>query len=67
MQRPGRILGMICQTLVLPGYMSRSFKFFLHLKKKIEVYSIDSSKMKGKFPEALNYDWSFLKLNQAHL
>ena len=30
----------------------------------IEVYSIDSSKMIGKFPEVLNFNMSFLKLNR---
>ena len=37
------------------------FRFFFYLS---QVYSIDSSRMMGNFPEVLNFNRLFLKLNR---
>ena len=37
------------------------FRFYFH---SFEIYSVDSSKLMGKFPEVLNLNRLFLELNQ---
>jgi hypothetical protein len=49
----GRFLGIISR------YSSASKCNWLH----VVIYSIDSSEMMGSFPEVLNFNWLFLKLN----
>ena len=60
----GEILGIIGQD---PSVSKSNqlhvdiFRFFFYLS---QVYSIDSSRMMGNFPEVLNFNQLFLKLNQ---
>jgi hypothetical protein len=68
---PGPVSGEIfgydpVEILVFPpsptGCMLTSFRF---KKIKFEVYSLNFSEVIGKFPEALNINWLFLKLNHS--
>ena len=63
-QCPGIFMGAISRCpCVFPSPTSYLLMIFGSLYE-IGVYSINSSKMMGNFPEVLNFNWLFLKLNQ---
>ena len=61
-QCPGRFIGIISHDPRVSKSNRLHFVNFC-LLSEWEVYSIDSSVMVGKFPEVLNFNWLYLKLN----
>ena len=58
---PWMILSIILLFLSPIGYVLRYLGLFIYL---FHIISIDSSNMIGNFPEVLNFNWLFLKLNR---
>ena len=63
-QRPGRFLGIIGQNPSVSKSNRLLILIFGVFIYYIEVCSIDSHLMMGSFPEALNFNWLFFKLNR---
>ena len=62
-QCPGRFLGIIGRD-PSESKSNRLHVVIFQFSLLIEIYSIDSSKMVYNFPAVLNFNRSFLKLNQ---
>ena len=61
---PEKILGIVSQDLIDCKSNRLLVDIFQLCFYSFDVYSIDSSKMIGQFPEASNLNLIFLKLNQ---
>ena len=61
------IFGIISQDPRISKFNQLHAGIFWFFGVKMWVYSIESSKVIGKFPEVLNFDQLFLKLNQLNM